>query len=1690
MVTVQVANAINLDPIQIDFPPQEEPKLDINPSSPSAALTPEVASSRAVRAQFGMQGILPKTYQDYYLGFLTGQEEPLKQEAAAAVFEKNRLNAQSALFNAAGSGQISPELVTTAAFPERPSPEGIFEWQLSKQYTDALPKSFGFSNTPRPFTMLDEAVKEAPVAVKNTLDLGTGIFAKSAYAQKKLEEVEAMVKQESWPGYLHEAFINMLPGVSSLYLRQGLKGGFLGSNLELQAQELFALPYNEFTKRFDEVLASIAIDNPQQAVAFARAMVSPSDMTMNSVLEVIDIASIIPGKTLLKAGVTAGVTNTRNAIKSMARALPAFNRQPAQVVAAAASGDLERAAVLKTTAVTADKATINFDPTKDAMEALTDNFKIAGREASSNPGDFQDLANRLDQQMNAAGSNVLSTVQKMQGINTVPNFIASDTANQAYVDAIKTSPKYRGIDNQTLNVVGPEFNSISKTWMYEQRIGTADGIYFKNKDVAVTNMAMNGIGVVDASRIMQLQKLIKGTGVELDYYRVAANPSEETRLKLRLTDKNRTPDFEKNYKDAQDRLISYEKEYAGLVNKRDPNVFVAEQQGQGYYIARLIPMDEFDDIVRNNALSTAHKNAKSWRGAAVSDTAIPPSWGHGWIDATIGWMRTADEVLPKAMSANRHIATHGPNVLLDLVKGEGKPLLKLPHKYWDDFDQLVKFGQNKIDPVTGKQGVFFKGPGEVQDWYQTYKNRKPEPSEIEAYFAHKKLTVIQRTLENIRAYTDKARVGGETNNFIVIKDGQALRSPDFDAKRLDHLPENEDNVLIIGRNGTKSEVVRAQAAKVEVHKGIKEGPLQVRQIIHPKEFPLQSIPETQGKLIKYVVSDKFETRPLSWQQTSGSMHIVPESNYSLSQAIIHEDRPKNKYLSNLHFYLGDRALGYYNSKSEAEKWAAHYNEVNKLITLGKIDEAKIYNNKHLPIDWDEHYSWYQPSTNSQGVKTKPWLDLGEEVRVVPRGFSIKDIDKKLEERFQYKHPKSGNLETTFRDGRDFGARVEGTEPKELFTISEDKGTRGNPLLKYEPARILDPITTMDRGLSKVINSTFMTDVKVSSAEMWLAHASPWLKGNWRDAPAAYFADPKWIDDVPFREWSSLMSAWKKIHDFNGTPSNLENWLHRASRALAESVDAKTGVNIVPAMQIPFVRNPLTFIRSMAYRAYMGLGDPKQFMNQATTYVNVHALSPKSAPAASIATLLYTWSKINRNPAILANLDEKATMMKIVGHNSFKPGQFTEFMEKLEASGFQHVGGEHAYLNTQVSDSWFTPKIIKGKFGQFLDLGDLPFRLGAQSTRISSYAAAYLELRATKPTGALTRLDEASLLNRAATLDHNMSRASNSLAHTGIAAIPFQFFAYDLRLMDMMYGKRLTPGEKARLFGTSAVMYGIPVGGLGLFGFPISDFVHQKAIDLGYTIGADKLNSFFMEGFPAAMMARITGKWFNFSKFGAKGVSILGDTMDHDKTVLQVYGGASGQLIGDTWARSSGVRAWIADRISGNTDFKIKPAHWFEIAKSIAVVKDIWRMVEAIETGKWMSSHNVFLGDVDKWEAVFMTLMGAERKDLLEAYDIAKLGKHYKDYYDHVKKNAILEYRRGFRAEADGNIEQAKDFYNNADVWLARYPLERRKEVIEQAMEDNKSLIDILNFKHTFKDAPMGDEGIRHERLRKIQQLGR
>lgn len=1616
---------------QISLPPQ-----DASPAHPPA---PEVAKKRAEKWDytFGRSGVMDTA--EIYNRIYKGDEPGMRDEVASILDQQKSQQKQQMLLDMSKQkGGLDPTDVRSILDPFNPAnrptvPQTVLEENFGKTFIGSIYEAAHYMKN----TALDDAVKDIPEQVTPLIDKGNAVVFKMEYLRTWQDTIEDTVHNQGYLPYL----IDQAKSLTQIYPEAKMRGlvpevGYfaglgLGSQLKAQADYLLRIRDNEeFRARVDPILSKLQSDNPTLAKQFVDYLVgtSSSQRFLDNTFTAIAPFDIASG---LKGGLTlARYISLRNrvntAVKDVVAAAANPGDLPIRAAAAEGAGNLPEAAVIRVAHKQTKGQTDYFN---DMVDKFTSNLRLDLEDIRKNPGSLsREQMTRLEDGYGNAIDSIVQTATTAARVDRTPIPSEMENALRAYNESV-LRPQFAGLESSILDFSPPLKEPLTNTRHIEVSLGDTDASLFSNPDTA--------------------------------------------------------------------------QHFANISNLTGAKVV---QEGLGYKLVVVKPYIETSDMVRNYMIETNVKGEFIGKGASSVSTSKNP------ILAALSKWRGADDTLAYNDSVQRGIATYTQNLWKEWAKSEqskieaiatgyykADPITGTSYGYWsakprallnkvslrqrevwNRFTETLDTARKLDDPVTQQRGYFFKSPGELEDHYLRYYGESPTFPEVEAYFAHVKLNESHRMFMEMAEFRNRARIGTEQHQINVLDrsgvsgSSQFAKSGFFDGIRHTTMPHGRDNVLIMGSRLGEEKLYNLQSRALnpqmweQLDKDVASGRLSAIEAYNPDTYPLKDFSDVAGsERIRYIISDNVESKPLDFNHVvrRGGGHFEYDYDHYIKQAMIVPERAgavatdkRTKYND---LYTGDQTVMPIDNRAKGRDIARRLDAVRELIHREDWDGAQALAERTLPIKWDQLSSWFKPSRDSKGNIQSPRLSTTEPFYVVPRNKKIYDLDKSLETRYP----------GTFRDGtREGSAAAQNIVAFNMQRDATDIGTitggRDSALWKWEPAKLVDPIPTMNRALNRAINSTYMDDYKIFAVEHWLREAGPYL----REDEFSIRASPFWNYNqarskdafkpgAPQEVVTKLLGNKLKIDQFVGIPNTFDTWVHTLSQHIADTAYEKGGLaekaSLIPLWALSHVHDPVRLLRSFAFNAKLGLFNPVQILVQTQNYATIAGIAGfQHAAGGTFGAFIHGWSNINRTEGFLGKLDEMAVKM---GYG--KTGDWLEANKILRETGFEHVSGEYAMADN------VQHKFIGNDWGNFLNAGQAFFRAGEKASRLGAWYTAYREFREIHPTGAISDTQRAEMLKRADLLNSNMTRASNSALNTGVASLPMQFMTYTQRTAELMFGNRISTTAKLRMAAIYSGLYGIPTA-FGLTGIPLYDVWRQEALDNGYVMGHNWFTTTMNEGLPATMMAMITGKgdlekgnFYNVGpRYGIQGFQQLWS----DNVWWKLLGGASVSIFANTIASASPLTLSIISGLRADGErhpFKVEDA--LDIFKEVSSINTGWQVLTALNTGRWLSKNEGYQGDVTALNALFMGATGLHSQRSDDAYQIANIAKTEAEYQKYTEKMVIKEVRRGLIDSANKNQDQANDYHSRA-FWRMEWagmPLDMRAEVISKAMNGYETQAD-------------------------------
>ena len=265
---------------------------------------------------------------------------------------------------------------------------------------------------------------------------------------------------------------------------------------------------------------------------------------------------------------------------------------------------------------------------------------------------------------------------------------------------------------------------------------------------------------------------------------------------------------------------------------------------------------------------------------------------------------------------------------------------------WNALQRVMRAAQDMVDPdVIGpnNKGYFFKSMGELDDYYLRTEKRMPTDIEAKAYFSFKRTMEMDRVLRNTLVYRNKARLGVEQHAFYVKVDGKPQITDPFEGIMQREFPGSgqPDNILVaVGEDPRLRTLGKIDAEERKAfEEGVEQGRYIVVRIFDPENHKLGGFKGVGNNRVRYVLAERFETTPLSFEQVPrrGGGHFIADYDYYIKQPKI-----RHENVDGIHsvWYEGDVTIWPTMIRAMGNDVSKILNDVRKLIETSNLDAAK------------------------------------------------------------------------------------------------------------------------------------------------------------------------------------------------------------------------------------------------------------------------------------------------------------------------------------------------------------------------------------------------------------------------------------------------------------------------------------------------------------------------------------------------------------------------------------------------------------------------------------------------------------------------------------------------------------------------------------------------------------------------------
>lgn len=598
----------------------------------------------------------------------------------------------------------------------------------------------------------------------------------------------------------------------------------------------------------------------------------------------------------------------------------------------------------------------------------------------------------------------------------------------------------------------------------------------------------------------------------------------------------------------------------------------------------------------------------------------------------------------------------------------------------------------------------------------------------------------------------------------------------------------------------------------------------------------------------------------------------------------------------------------------------------------------------------------------------------------------------------------------------------------------------------ELAEVLDPYEATMTSLRNVVRNSSLYDYRQEAVERWVNTFKDWV-----DIPAG--GDNKWnffMNAAPKagltkEERSFLELQRDTIKNNLGLYTPLDSARDNAYRQAAEYIlgngDSTLRVKGHDVVNWVQEKNPVNFLRGMAFDAKLGMFNPAQMLLQISTGWSAIAMSPKYGLKAGVMPMhSILISRGSVRDSVIDILSKRGTY-KSMGFESV--ADFKDYIKFVTKSGFADLDGTHLQIGHYGSNKAF------GTFGEsvenFRNKGRVFFYSAETYNRLIAMRIGYgqaLDEGLKKGTSAFN----SRVMQLSSDYSFNMDSASKSFWQSGLLSIPTQFWSYNLRMMDAMFGSKFTAQQRMRLAAFNFALAG--TAGVPIMG-ELSDMLKDKygtAPDVATLTGA------LDRGFLDRMMYEISGQDIRFGeRYGTGGwvTQTIKDAFGYseygEKSFADIAGGATYSIWKNTFKGGWDAVKYAAAESGGDMGSDgISGEGLINLAKEISTIGNAYKAYLLYNYGYYKSQKGTVLQSNLPQENAFATALGFRP----QALDTAQHASNFVANESEAKKE-FAKRLRDWRQEAFNNPDKYEENMKKSNALIQLIPQHMRQDIIRQ-----------------------------------------
>ena len=1136
-----------------------------------------------------------------------------------------------------------------------------------------------------------------------------------------------------------------------------------------------------------------------------------------------------------------------------------------------------------------------------------------------------------------------------------------------------------------------------------------------------------------------------------------------------------------------------------LVGKKDATGFNSEQNAK-YFAEKQyrLPEGSYSIVADSGNFFIRMTKTIDETDLRVTDLRIPTQNKTPVSLATtiLGGLRSNTYLVSPEHGAWRKVATYGGQGVLARLSEIAKPFEALGK---NEYTRLKEFMDVERIRLSGK-GAEFRTVGEFEKgWMEKFGNL-PSDNETRAWFTYKQVLDFDHIHRNISTYRDKARLGVEQVSVGYSRSTETggkprwnyVNSDFFEGRTIQSLPSPQE-AYTVGwvdpENGRWHFSISNRIGLPDrgswdaVQEGLSKGDYKVIQVFNPRDEAVRGMLGEKlvaGEPVQYMIVKNTKTKPLSFEQVpyNPDQAYHDTSGFYIRQAKSHRTKFNRRIIDG--DVVVQRAISGAEGKEALESWEAARQMLRKIVMEGTDDYTRLsdFISRRLPVSSvEELVSHFR----------LPGVDNPDAVFDLDTPFVLAEAGKKSGDVVPYGSMFSDEFVDLNASTHTLGNRVITNR-----VSSNNLGTQQNPVFGVNPAASIDPMETIRRSAERIARSRYYDDYVHRSVEDWLTEFNDTMgvpRAELMANPLKAIQNPQFMKDFPDKgKLKAAKESRRAILELLGRDSLDQTALKYVRQKVLDGIYKAHGQRasaIADTWLWDEKADPSSILRAGVFHFKLGLFNPVQLPLQGMA--SLHAMAIDGNPVRAMQSV-FGYSFLRQKDLMQGNT--KASKMlteRMANALGVKSDTLNEMYDTWKASGMDRISGEYSQLDDILNPKLFVSPTTGRKA---MDAGTFFFKEGNNIHRGTSFALSFLRWRKENPEALINNKALQQIVDRADTLYINMARDSNAQWQRGPISIPSQFFAFQARVMEQLWGGKLTGAEKARLLAVNSALWGIPVGAAGpLVGalWPVHESVQQYMLENGIDGDASIITKTLTEGILDMGVEIATGRDMNVNeRFGPGGLSWFKDILEGDG--YDVLTGASGSWVGDMLGSLSPFGTALVSVFDSESDFyQPTKEDILAVFKNVSSVNNTVRAMEVYNLGEWLTRNGQLVKKEDKGDfmSAVLSAVGLTPDEIIETYSKMTSNKQFDAARRQVTAEVGIDFRRALKFAQSGDRENADVYFRRAHIRMqlaGLNPIERG-EIFRNLVGQYRSLIDTIGWDFVIRDP---EKRLQHH-IRQVQE---